>query len=101
MRSLDGITHKSFISADVKKGLVKDDVHNNNINNVMSLYRQWQKDFNGYSTKYECNYLTWFKVMRLFKNDMLSLKNVINQSVNSLTHSQYKGIFGYYERFVI
>ena len=101
MKSLDGITHKSFVSADIKKGLVKDDVHNNNINNVMSLFRQWQKDFKGYSTKYEWNYLTWFKLMRLFKSDKLSLKNVIDKSVSNLSHSQYKGIFGHYKQFAL
>lgn len=101
MKSLNGITHKSFVSADIKKGLVKDGVHNNNINNVMSLFRQWQKDFKGYSTKYEWNYLTWFKLMRMFKSDKISLKNVINDSVRSLSHSQYKGIFGHYKQFAI
>ena len=65
----------------------------------MSLFRQWQKDFKGYSTKYEWNYLTWFKAMRMFKTKKTSLKNVIDDSVRSVSHNQYKSLFNHYQNF--
>jgi len=96
------ITHKSFVSANVKKGLIIDNIHNNNINNVMMLYEKFQNVFKDNSTKYQWNYLTWFKLTRFFKEKIKGLPTVIKESVSlgeSNIYNQFKGMFNTYKGF--
>jgi len=45
------IKHETFLSSDIKNGLLRNaGVHNNNINNTMNLMKRWMKGFFGFST---------------------------------------------------
>jgi len=100
---LDGVTgvnHLTFKSSDIKQGIVCiKDVHNNNINNTMMMFRDWQKKFRGFSTKYIMNYLKWFRFVRLF--EMSKIKEMVTFSlVDKESYPRYKSIFSNYEALV-
>jgi transposase-like protein len=94
--------HLQFKSKDIKKGILIDKVaHNNNINNVMSLYGNWIKTFKGYSTKYEWNYLKWFRFHRLFQKDYVDIEKTVKFSIeDKQSHERHSNIFGYYKDFI-
>lgn len=94
--------HLKFKSSDTKKGIVdKKGVHNNNINNIMSLLKNWMKVFKGYSTKYEWNYLKWFRFHRMFQQRKLDTENMVKLSVDDKCSStRYGDIIKYYGDFI-
>lgn len=91
------ITHQTFKSGD--KSTQTRFLHNNNINSVMSIYKDWIKRFKGYSTKYIWNYLKWFRFHRKF-ND-LNLDVMVSNSVLDIkANIRYLLIPKYYEKFI-
>jgi hypothetical protein len=67
IKHIEGVNHLTFKSSDMKQGKMEDpNIHNNHINGLMKILRDWLKQFNGVSTKYLSNYLTWFRFIRLF-----------------------------------
>jgi len=95
-------SHLKFKSSDTQIGvIVNKGVHNNNINNVMSLLQNWMKVFRGYSTKYEWNYLKWFRFHRMFQQRRLDTENVVKLSVDDKGSStRYGDIIKYYGDFI-
>ena len=85
MNTLEDVNHLTFKSKDLKEGKLENkNVHNNNINGVMSQLRNWMKFFHGVSTKYLDNYLNWFRFKNLFKQvkieEMMECSLADNQS---------------------
>ncbi len=90
------VTHEVFISNGKKTSIL----HNNNINNTMSLYKKWNKKFNGHSTKYVWNYLKWFRFHRRFL-DGRKLELIVDDSVkDDKSFVRYVLIRKYYEDFL-
>lgn len=90
------VTHQTFMS----KGEKTDVLHNNYINNVMSSYKSWSKDFRGYSTKYIWNYLKWFRYMRKFTYQS-TIDTYVQSSVKDTEgYTRYNDIPKYYEEFL-
>lgn len=68
-----GLNHKRI---HVRKGqYVKDKVyHLQNVNQTTSGLKQWMSRFNGVSTKYLQNYLSWYMVLEQIKNKEFKIK---------------------------
>lgn len=68
-----GLNHKKI---HVRKGqYVKDKVyHLQNVNQTTSSLKQWMGRFNGVSTKYLQNYLSWYMVLEQIKNKEFKIK---------------------------
>ncbi len=67
VKKIDDVNHLTFKSSDMKKGNIEHpNVHNNHINGLMKILRDWLKQFNGVSAKYLPNYLKWFRFQRLY-----------------------------------
>ncbi len=94
------VNHLTFKSSDVKDGVIQTkNVHNNNINNTMMLFKDWMRKFNGFSTKYIMNYLKWFRYVRLF--EVYKIKEMVNFSLlDKESYPRFKNIFLNYEAFV-
>lgn len=99
-KNKEKIIHLTFRSSDMKMGIMKTpNVHNNNINNVTKRLKEWLKNFHGISTKYEINYLKWFRFRNLFKiNDFK--KTAIKTIKDKMAYERNKNIFNYYMDFV-
>lgn len=92
--------HYTFKSMDVKKGVVKDKgIHNNNINNTMSLYKRWSSSFFGNSTKYQWNYLKWFRFTRLFNDNVKEMTKCSLKDHESF--NRFNNIFDYYIKYLV
>jgi len=100
LRGVKMIIHRDFKSSDIKKGImVNKHIHNNNINNVISMFREWSSGFRGYSTKYQWNYLKWFRFNRLFSG--LSIDTMTKYSLEDKgSHERYSDILDYYEIYM-
>lgn len=68
-----GLNHKKI---HVRKGqYVKDKIyHLQNVNQTTSGLKQWMGRFNGVSTKYLQNYLSWYMVLEQIKNKEFKIK---------------------------
>jgi transposase-like protein len=95
-KTRDDIQHETFISSGEKTSVL----HNNNINNVMSLYKTWCKRFKGYSTKYIWNYLKWFRFHKKFM-EYNDLENMVGRSIKDISSFiRYRRIPEYYSDFL-
>ena len=99
------LNHITFIS----QGDKTKQIHNNNINSLMSNYRRWCQQFRGYSTKYIWNYLMWYRFSyKYLRNDMIQdtssdykLKMMVKKSVDDKKgRVRYLEISTYYEQFL-
>ena len=101
LKGIKNINHQTFKSSDTKNGkMINKNIHNNNINNVMSLFGEWSKAFKGYSTKYQWNYLKWFRFNRLFSGFNIEIMADFSLK-DKESHKRYSNIFGYYEDYMI
>jgi len=100
MRTRPNSTHITFKSDDIKLGILKNkNIHNNNINNIMNLYKRWAKHFYGNSTKYQWNYLKWFRFTRLFNENVKEITTYSLQDKGSF--KRYTEIFDYYKKYLV
>jgi len=99
LKTVPDVNHLTFKSSQVKQGIIEEkNVHNNNINNTMMLFRNWFKMFHGISTKYQINYLKWFRFIRQFA--IYKMKEMIKFSVeDKMAYPNYKSIFQDYVNF--
>ncbi|MCK5678050.1 MAG: IS1595 family transposase [Flavobacteriaceae bacterium] len=94
------INHLTFNSKDCKKGNLPDkNIHNNHINSVMSHFKDWKKQFHGFSTKYVLNYLKWFRFIKLFKNFVIREIAELSLS-NKEASNEYQNTFSTYQKFM-
>ena len=103
LKTRDDLSHLKFNSFDVKKGIVVNShIHNNNINNTMSLFDDWIRQFRGHSTKYVWNYLKWFRFVRMFKKFKLEIVEGITKSsiLDTKSFDRHNNIFSYYKDFL-
>ena len=94
------VNHLTFRSSDIKKGILENaNVHNNNINGMMSQLRNWFKNFHGVSTKYLENYLKWFRFSNIFKSH--KFKKIVEYCLlDNESYPRFKNLFKTYEEFV-
>lgn len=94
------IMHETFVSDDIKKGIIVDaNIHNNNINNTMNLLRRWMKVFFGFSTKYLWNYLKWFRFIRLF--NAFKMKEFAEYSIeDKYSYKRFRDLFNIYNKYL-
>ncbi|MCP4180990.1 MAG: IS1595 family transposase [bacterium] len=100
LKEREDINHLTFNSGDCKDGILIDkNIHNNHINSVMSHFKEWKKQFHGFSTKYLWNYLKWFRFIKLFKNFVI--KEIAEFSLSDKNSSiRYQSIFNNYKNFM-
>lgn len=100
LRNVTNVNHLTFKSSDVKQGIMEDkNIHNNNINNTMMLFKEWIKKFHGISTKYIWNYLKWFRFIKLF--ELFKIDKIVKSSLSDKkSYPRYKNIFSDYVKFV-
>ena len=100
MNTLEDVNHLTFRSSDIKKGILENkNVHNNNINSMMSRLNNWFKFFHGVSTKYLENYLKWFRFKNLFKS--FKIKQMLEYSLTDReSYPRFQNLFKTYEIFV-
>jgi len=77
-----GFNHKKI---HARKGqYVKDKVyHLQNVNQTTSGLKQWMRKFNGVSTKYLQNYLSWYMVLEQIKNEEFKIKEFASAALIS------------------
>ena len=79
------IEHKTFVAKNKFNGLV----HVQNVNNFTRRLKDWIKlNFNNVSTKYLHNYLNWFMMLEILKNEKNQEDNFWNYLLDS--NSSYK-----------
>ena len=103
LQSRTDLSHLKFNSFDIKKGkMVNSYIHNNNINNTMSLFEEWIGQFRGYSTKYIWNYLKWFRFVRMFRKfkDEIVEEITKNSLLDTKSFNRHSNIFNYYKDFL-
>jgi len=100
LKNVPDVNHLTFKSSQMKQGIIEEkNIHNNNINNTMMLFKNWYKMFHGISTKYHMNYLKWFRYIRQFA--IHKMKEMIKFSVeDKMAYPKYKSIFEDYVTFV-
>ena len=106
LKNYEDINHQTFKSSDIKQGIVKESgIHNNNINNTMMRLNKWLRSFSGISTKYEKQYLNWFRFQNLFSGfDFagMNIKEAINKTLtDKKTYENFKNIFLIYGAFFL
>ena len=94
------VNHLTFRSSDIKKGILENkNIHNNNINGVMSQLRDWLKNFHGVSTKYLDNYLKWFRFSNIFKS-LIFREMMTYCLLDKESYPRFKNLFKTYKEFV-
>jgi len=100
LKTREDINHLTFNSKECKRGNLPDrNIHNNHINNVMSHFKDWGKQFYGFSTKYVLNYLKWFRFIKLFKNFVIRKIAELSLS-NKKASNEYQNTFSSYQEFM-
>jgi transposase-like protein len=104
LKNYENVNHQTFKSSDVKQGIMKEKgIHNNNINNTMMRLKKWLEKFSGVSTKYQKQYLNWFRFQNLFSGfdfNGRSIRDAVNKTLTDKnTYSNYKNIFLIYGIF--
>jgi transposase-like protein len=104
LKNYEGVNHQTFKSSDIKQGIMKETgIHNNNINNTMMRLKNWLKNFSGISTKYQKQYLNWFRFQNLFSGfdfDGMSIKQAVNMTfIDKNAYTNFKNIFLIYGTF--
>lgn len=100
------VNYLTFKSSDIKNGILEEaGVHNNNINNTIMRLRKWLKNFSGISTKYEKQYLNWFRFQHLFTGfdfNGLNINNAMSKALaDKNTYVNFKNIFIGYCSFMM
>lgn len=97
--NIKGANHLTFKSYEVKEGILRQkNVHNNHINGLMKMAKDWLKQFNGVSTKYLTNYLKWFRFLRLF--DFEQIRKFVKHTIeDKMAYLKYKNTFDTYKAF--
>jgi len=98
-KNLKQTNHLTFKSSYIKQGVIKENIHNNNINNVVKRMKEWLGLFHGVSTKYEINYLKWFRFKQIFNLD--EFKQMIKKTVkDKQAYLRNKNTFIFYKDFI-
>ncbi len=105
LKSYTDVNHQTFKSSDIKQGImVETGIHNNNINNTMMRLKKWLKNFSGVSTKYQKQYLNWFRFQNLFTGfdfNGLNIRDAVNKTLTDKdAYSKFKSIFLFYGLFI-
>ena len=64
----------------------------------MNLYNRWVKHFFGNSTKYQWNYLKWFRFTRLFEENTKEMTKYSLEDKGSF--KRHSEIFNYYKNYL-
>jgi transposase-like protein len=104
LKNYENVHHQTFKSSDIKQGIVVEKgIHNNNINNTMMRLKKWFKKFSGVSTKYEKQYLNWFRFQNLFTGfdfNGFNIKRAVNKTLtDKKAYINFKNIFLAYGTF--
>jgi len=99
MKKIEGVNHLTFKSSEMKQGqLESPNIHNNHINGLMNMLRDWLRQFNGVSSKYLSNYLKWFRFARLFSFENLR-GFVENTLVDKGAYPRHRNTFETYKNY--